>query len=201
MSRRGRRVLGLAGWLLGVAPLWGCGARSSVDAEGVAGDASGDGGAASCDEQASCSDLTLGTLRLRGNDGTDFGHLFFFDATPTCGGASTHLLLSLALEEDGRPCSRNGDYLVEASSKGLLEGLADNLGGSTGELCGGTPFDETLSFEMIAVACEPDRFSITIESNDPTTPYNFDGVATRCRCGVPWVPCKEPLPDDPCGER
>ena len=191
---RGLRILILPA---AVALVTACGARSTLEVDELGADPGGGGGV--CDPTQSCDDLTRGTWRLHDADGVPYGYLFLFDATRECNGSATHFLLSLDLEDDGRRCSRNGDYVAEMSDDGLA-GVATNLGGSTGELCGGTPFDETIAFALEPIACEPDRFRIRIEDDQAGAPYSFDGVARRCRCDIGWEQCVQALPEEPCGD-
>ncbi len=175
----------------------GCGARSSLDVTDTT--EGGDGGGDTCEDVAMCADLTRGTLTLEAADGAALGTLFLFDATGSCNGSPQYMLLQLALEEDGRPCSRFGDYEVVEMGEGVLAGVATNLGGSVGPGCGGTPFDETVTFELRALPCEPDRFSVSVQDSEGLgSPYSLAATATRCRCDIGWEPCEASTPPDPC---
>lgn len=181
-----------------IAAVAGCGARSDLDTAGETngepGLSGGAGGSVACGGDP--CDLTRGTFRIEAADGAPLGHLFLFDAMGTCGGSSQHYLI--ALNSPSGTCVRNGDYRVDFSAYDRLAGSADNLGGSSEPECGGLPWDETIKFDLRRVSCAEGTFDLSLSDSDPSAPYHLTARATRCRCDIGWVACKEPAPDDPC---
>lgn len=205
--RRWRRVrIGTAALLAGAAlvALAACGARTDLGDErrtrsGAGGDGEGgdgDGGQASC-PGATCSDITRGTLLLEDADGNDLGLLFLFDATGSCNGAPTHYQLIVSLP-GGSECRRNSDMVVSEANPDLLVAAADNHGGSLQDECGGDPFDEAMTLELVRDSCAADRYALRVTNSKPGSPFNFEASAQRCRCDIGWAPCEQPLPDDIC---
>lgn len=136
-------------------------------------------------------------MRLESADGTLLGSLFFYDGRGTCNGGPDHYLFKLALEQDGRECSRNADIDEAVESSDGFEMRATNHGGVFGPICG-DPTGEIIDLSFRRSACDSETFDVVTKSNQTGSPFALTAVAKRCACEVAFDPCTTPTPEDPC---
>lgn len=173
-----------------------CGARTPIDTNDRAPAPSlPDAAPADACGAPLCSDNTRGTWRLETNDGRPAGYLFTFDGRGRCGGTSQSFLL--VLERAGATCSRNGDYDLSQNDAAGLVFSSDNMGGHVNPICGELR-RETLGVALRRSACDPARYDVALQNSEPSSFFEVNLRAVRCRCDLPWLPCVSPLPDDPC---
>lgn len=194
-----RRVRFVCAWtaarlFIGGALLLACGSRSGLNVSEASSDAGTDSAPDGCAGPI-CADNTRGTWRLETEQG-QAGYLFTFDGSAACNGSPTAFLL--VLTSNGQKCSRNGDYVIQANTDSNFRFVADNLGGSFSESCGGDPGSETVQVVLERASCDGARYDLRVRDSRPNSPYTLTARATRCRCDIGWEPCVGPLPADPC---